>query len=47
MCIGVMCIGLRKQNYAGETELQVRSTGRLSVSVQQTSIDNDLLKVII
>lgn len=33
------------RNYAGETELEVKSTGRLSVGVQQTSVDNDLLQV--
>jgi len=33
------------QKFAGVTELQVVSTARLSVAIDQTKLDNDLLKV--
>jgi len=35
------------QSYAGETEIHVTSSARLSVSVDQTKLDNDLLKVLL
>ena len=34
------------QHYAGETRLHVRSTARLSVSVDQTTTDNDVRKIV-